>query len=67
MSRTAGSGKTYTMEGSEEDPGINTRALQQLFALKETKEASALVEVKARPPSHASTQPLSGLNLHTCG
>lgn len=26
-----GSGKTHTMEGPETDPGVNSRALQELF------------------------------------
>ncbi len=26
-----GSGKTHTMEGPETDPGVNQRALQELF------------------------------------
>ena len=32
-----GSGKTYTMEGPAEDPGVNTRALRQLFRVAEDK------------------------------
>ena len=28
-----GSGKTHTMEGPAEDPGVNTRALKELFRL----------------------------------
>jgi kinesin family protein C2/C3 len=28
-----GSGKTHTMEGPAEDPGINVRALQELFRI----------------------------------
>lgn len=34
------------MEGSEEDPGINARALRELFRLKGEKEASALARVQ---------------------
>ena len=29
-----GSGKTYTMMGSPEEPGVNMRALNELFRLK---------------------------------
>ncbi|GFH13907.1 kinesin-like protein [Haematococcus lacustris] len=32
-----GSGKTYTMEGLETDPGVNSRALKELFRLAEER------------------------------
>ncbi|OQS07359.1 kinesin [Thraustotheca clavata] len=32
-----GSGKTFTMSGSTENPGINPRALTELFALKQSR------------------------------
>jgi len=33
-----GAGKTYTMEGCPEDPGINKRALSELFDIKKERE-----------------------------
>ena len=30
-SGAVGAGKTHTMEGSQEDPGINYRAMKELF------------------------------------
>lgn len=40
------------MEGSEEDPGINARALRELFRLKGEKEASALARVQVSADGH---------------
>jgi kinesin family protein C2/C3 len=33
-----GSGKTYTMEGPQSDPGVNIRALNELFRIKEERK-----------------------------
>lgn len=35
-----GSGKTHTMEGSESDRGVNFRALQELFAIRDDRIAA---------------------------
>ena len=32
-----GSGKTYTMEGPTEEPGVNIRALQELFSIRDER------------------------------
>mmetsp|Transcript_2435 Transcript_2435/g.5447 ORF Transcript_2435/g.5447 Transcript_2435/m.5447 type:complete len:928 (+) Transcript_2435:38-2821(+) len=40
-----GTGKTYTMEGPKEDPGLNTRCLQELFAIKRQRSATAETSV----------------------
>ena len=34
-----GSGKTYTMSGPPEDRGVNTRALDELFARTKARDA----------------------------
>eukprot|EP00955_Chlamydomonas_euryale_P004931 52690-Chlamydomonas_euryale.AAC.1 len=34
-----GSGKTHTMEGPEADPGVNARALGELFKIAEERAA----------------------------
>lgn len=41
-----GSGKTYTMEGIPGQEGVNVRALNDLFKLKEEKEASGIETVQ---------------------
>lgn len=42
-----GSGKTYTMQGTPERPGINMRALQELFQLAEGRADSMRMTVQA--------------------
>lgn len=39
-----GSGKTHTMEGSESDRGVNFRALQELFAIRDDRMAAGSFE-----------------------
>ena len=40
------SGKTYTMMGTEEEPGINKQAVEQLFlAVEDTPERCFLMQV----------------------
>lgn len=41
-----GSGKTHTMEGTESEPGIYIRTLNQLFVLRDSKDA--IVEARIR-------------------
>jgi len=41
-----GAGKTYTMDGSASDPGVNPRALQTLFAIREQRSAHFDITVK---------------------
>lgn len=36
-----GSGKTHTMEGEPDDPGVNLRALKELFGVAEARKATA--------------------------
>eukprot|EP01086_Lenisia_limosa_P017936 TRINITY_DN9444_c0_g1_i1.p1 TRINITY_DN9444_c0_g1~~TRINITY_DN9444_c0_g1_i1.p1 ORF type:complete len:786 (-),score=211.99 TRINITY_DN9444_c0_g1_i1:65-2230(-) len=40
-----GTGKTYTMEGPSSDPGVNTRALTELFKLTEQRQHEADITV----------------------
>eukprot|EP00750_Incisomonas_marina_P020783 INCI4086.5.p1 GENE.INCI4086.5~~INCI4086.5.p1 ORF type:complete len:1393 (+),score=313.52 INCI4086.5:228-4406(+) len=41
-----GAGKTYTMDGSAADPGVNPRALKTLFAIKEQRAAQFDISVR---------------------
>ncbi|KAJ1485748.1 P-loop containing nucleoside triphosphate hydrolase protein, partial [Baffinella frigidus] len=41
-----GSGKTHTMQGYGEDRGVNTRALEELFALSAERAANHRYEIK---------------------
>ncbi|EQC40033.1 hypothetical protein SDRG_02690 [Saprolegnia diclina VS20] len=41
-----GSGKTFTMSGSTENPGINPRALTELFALKQSRKQEYSDEIQ---------------------
>ncbi|KDO25234.1 hypothetical protein SPRG_09481 [Saprolegnia parasitica CBS 223.65] len=41
-----GSGKTFTMSGSAENPGINPRALTELFALKQSRKQEYSDEIQ---------------------
>ena len=47
----AGAGKTHTMEGSKQDPGINFRAMKELFrsnpSVSSLKSACVRVALKA--------------------
>eukprot|EP01047_Picozoa_sp_COSAG01_P018489 COSAG01_NODE_1003_length_12216_cov_8.565350_12_plen_217_part_00 len=45
-----GSGKTYTMMGIPEDPGVNMRALNELFRLRVKNAGSIDYSVSARHP-----------------
>jgi hypothetical protein len=45
-----GSGKTYTMMGIPEDPGVNMRALNELFRLRVKNAGSIDYTVSARHP-----------------
>lgn len=40
-----GSGKTYTMSGPKEDPGVNLRALNELFMLSEQRKLEYQTEI----------------------
>ena len=42
-----GSGKTHTMEGPAGDPGVNTRAIQELFRIAAERHADYSVEISA--------------------
>lgn len=42
-----GSGKTHTMQGRPNDPGVNLRAVKDIFSLLETKKTSAQVYISA--------------------
>lgn len=42
-----GPGKTYTMDGSPDDPGVNIRALEHLFKLVDAKSLTAQVQISA--------------------
>jgi kinesin family member C2/C3 len=42
-----GSGKTYTMQGVESNPGINMRALKELFQIGEDRKESLRMQVQA--------------------
>ncbi|MFH4978981.1 hypothetical protein AB6A40_005690 [Gnathostoma spinigerum] len=64
-----GSGKTYTMEGTKDDPGINHRSILQLFQMNEERKADvecnlslSMLEVyneKIRDLLSATRSPLS--------
>ena len=41
-----GSGKTHTMQGYDGDPGVNTRALEQLFLLADERKGVYTYEIK---------------------
>lgn len=41
-----GSGKTYTMQGPKEDPGVNTRALARLFEVAQERFPDVKYEIK---------------------
>ena len=43
-----GSGKTYTMEGTKESPGVNIRALSELFRIAEERKEDYSVEISVR-------------------
>lgn len=43
----AGSGKTYMMDGSPDDPGVNLRALQHLFNITEGNSQTVQVQMSA--------------------
>eukprot|EP00457_Paulinella_chromatophora_P000584 gb/GEZN01000584.1/.p1 GENE.gb/GEZN01000584.1/~~gb/GEZN01000584.1/.p1 ORF type:complete len:1265 (-),score=359.76 gb/GEZN01000584.1/:281-3889(-) len=40
-----GSGKTHTMTGTDEDPGVNSRALKDLFVLRKKRSADYVYEI----------------------
>jgi len=40
-----GSGKTYTMEGPGNNPGVNVRALKELFRLKEARQQDYIYDL----------------------
>lgn len=40
-----GSGKTHTMSGTNEDPGLNLRALQELFNLKTSRQVDYSISI----------------------
>jgi kinesin family protein C2/C3 len=42
-----GSGKTYTMQGESSNPGINMRALKELFQIGEDRKESVRMQVQA--------------------
>lgn len=55
-----GSGKTYTMQGAREDPGVNFRALDDLFRLIAARSPEADYEI------HVSlTEVTSAQSRHT--
>jgi len=41
-----GSGKTYTIEGSPSNPGVNTRALKELFRIKQERAPEYAYKIK---------------------
>jgi kinesin family protein C2/C3 len=41
----AGSGKTYTMEGNEESRGVNYRALDSLFAIRDERKSDMQYDI----------------------
>lgn len=42
-----GSGKTHTMEGPTTDPGVNARALAELFRLVDERQDSETIIISA--------------------
>jgi hypothetical protein len=61
-----GSGKTYTMAGTQSNPGVNIRALQELFEIAQQRSGENDTRLKcARSPLSCSSNP--GSPQHRAG
>ena len=59
-------GKTYTMMGTEKNPGINIRSISELFRIcKERKNIKYKIKVCTRAHTHTLANTHTNINTHT--